>query len=430
MIELPEQNPAPCLPLPSDFEAEAAILGAILIDVGALYECLGVLLPEHFSEPAHQRIFAAMLAQHATGTAPSAFTLKPVFEADPDLQAAGGGKYLASLAGAAIAVLNIRDIAAEIVKTYQRRNVILACRDAMREAFDGSVEPERMAESLMHSVHGVFSGSVGLCIKNNFEVGQEILRDLADKKQPYSTGLSRLDQAMGGGIYPGKSYGFAARKKVGKTIMAGTISYNLNLAGVKHMFICTEMGRREIHQRNIARGIDAHPFAFRGDAKDTQKFQSRIAEFVANQPKNVVYCDSPGISFAKLRQALMVGVHRHKIKGFILDYWQLVGGKSGKQNTTEHLDEVAQWISNFSREHGLWSITMAQINQDGNTRNGEGMRLAFDQVYQIHREDMSQPDAWLEMMDTRYTAWMNVGEAVNPALLMHDNGPYFIQRNA
>ena len=56
---------------------------------------------------------------------------------------------------------------------------------------------------------------------------EKILAAMKSKKRPYSTGLRKLDEAMGGGLYPGKSYGFAARKKVGKTILAGTISCNL-----------------------------------------------------------------------------------------------------------------------------------------------------------------------------------------------------------
>ena len=42
-----------------------------------------------------------------------------------------------------------------------------------------------------------------------------------------------------------------------------------------------------------------------------------------------------------------------------------------------HPVEIAQWIADFSRRNGIWSITMAQLNQEDNTRGGEGIRLAF-----------------------------------------------------
>lgn len=74
---------------------------------------------------------------------------------------------------------------------------------------------------------------------------------------------------------------------------------------------------------------------------------------------------------------------------------------------------------------------MAQINQDGNTRGGEGIRMAFDQVYQIRgvgeKEDISVPERWLEMMDTRYTKWMNVGDTNGGGYTVHECGPYFVE---
>jgi hypothetical protein len=98
------------------------------------------------------------------------------------------------------------------------------------------------------------------------------------------------------------------------------------------------------------------------------------------------------------------------------------------------LDEVAQWFADFGRKNGIWTITMAQINQDGNTRGGEGIRLAFDQVYKIRgmgeeekEEDISRPDRWIEMMDTRYTEWMNIGSQLQPGLFMNPKGPFFEQ---
>ena len=60
------------------------------------------------------------------------------------------------------------------------------------------------------------------------------------------------------------------------------------------------------------------------------------------------------------------------------------------------------------------------------------MRLAFDQVYQMHpvagmggEADVSQPGRWLEMMDTRYTRWTNIGNAEYPRLFLHERGIYF-----
>jgi hypothetical protein len=88
---------------------------------------------------------------------------------------------------------------------------------------------------------------------------------------------------------------------------------------------------------------------------------------------------------------------------------------------------VAQWIADYARRENLWTLVMAQINQEGNTRGGEGLRLAFDQVYQIHRPDLGKSETWIEMMETRYTAWENIGSEEIPGLYLIQKGPYFNQ---
>ena len=47
--------------LPSNVEAEAAFLGAVLIDNRVIEELVTPLRPDHFFEPVHARIFERVL---------------------------------------------------------------------------------------------------------------------------------------------------------------------------------------------------------------------------------------------------------------------------------------------------------------------------------------------------------------------------------
>lgn len=214
------------------------------------------------------------------------------------------------------------------------------------------------------------------------------------------------------------------------TVLASTISYNLAQEGVKHLFICGEMGPKEIQQRNLARELQVFPSAFRNSYGRSEDFMLRIAQYVTRSKRCIIYQNAPGLTFDKLRQYCVSAVYKHKVKGIILDYWQLVGGKASRASTAEHLDEVAQWLANFGRQHNVWMFVTAQENQDGNTRGGEGLRLACDQCYCLHRENLNEPGAWMEMIDTRYTRWTSIGDKDFPALYMHDKGPYFSQEVA
>ena len=70
---------------------------------------------------------------------------------------------------------------------------------------------------------------------------------------------------------------------------------------------------------------------------------------------------------------------------------------------------------------------MAQINQEGNTRGGEGIRLAFDQVYVLRAPDemSGRSERWLEM-STRGTRNGGLSAArIIRAFTLNEFGPHF-----
>lgn len=408
---------------PHNIEAEQMLLGFLLAG-GELGDSSAYLETAMFSEQVHRDIHEAILRLKADGTSADPVTLKRLFERDGRLEAVGGSRYLASLLSHAVTVLDPDSYAREIYNSASLRKILSACQSAISAMDDGT--PAEQIAGELNAVSGEILGKQeSLRIQTDSQVAQSIEADMKAGRHVFSTGLPMLDEAMGGGLFSGRAYGFAARKKVGKTMLAGTISYNLAMHGVKHLFIAAEMGSKEIHQRLMARAMDVYPSAFRSDYARSPDFAIRFGNASRQFKNKIIYQDAPGLSFDDLKRFVTAAVHQHKVKGVILDYWQLVGGKPAKKNQTEHLDEVAQWIANSGRKMGFWSMVMGQINQEGNTRGGEGMRLAFDQVYQLHREDVSRPEAWLEMMDTRYTKWANIGSKEFPGLVMREKGPFF-----
>lgn len=412
---------------PNDIQIEYALLGYIIID-NSLMPKIGFLRPEDFYSSPHMEIFQVMVNLFSDGKDITPFTIQPLLKQDrlnsfPE----GIMHYLANAAIAAHVEIRPVEMAKYLQKLSDKRRLIVACEDVIFSANQDQQTAEECAVTLANIVEKITVNSPLNDFQDDYQVGEEIISDLKDNRMPYSTGLTKLDDAMGGGLYPGRAYGFAAKKKVGKTVLAGTISANLNQQGIRHLFICGEMSPKEIQQRNLARATDSFPSSFRTEYGKNYNFQKKIAEAVNNSPRNMLYRNAPGLTFQELRRVCSSAVDRHGVKGIILDYWQLVGGKQKNQSDASHLDDVAQWIADFSRKHSTWFIMMAQINQEGNTRGGEGIRLAFDQVYHMKApgDDPSRSGRYLDMMDTRYTKWTNIGTENQPGISMNEKGPFF-----
>jgi replicative DNA helicase len=288
---------------------------------------------------------------------------------------------------------------------------------------DMSVTPDELAAAAVAELSGINTGRKA---KSNRQVAREILEDQRKPLPVYSTGLAPLDAAMGGGLIAGKLYGFGARMKIGKTLLSGSISYNLNKAEVPHLYIALEMSDHEIEHRNIARDQRFNSIKF--VTRDMADLENRIAEYANTTPECTFYEHAPGASLNELRG--IVGRNRSLgIRGVIVDYLQLVTGK-GKDTEEAHLRNVAQWMADTARQTGLWFITAAQLNQEDNVRGGEGLKLAADQYYIIHRERNEATgewidSAWLTMEQTRYTLYQSVGTQSRPALWLDKRGPHF-----
>src|SRR5258707_2981055 len=94
--------------LPQNVEAEAALLGALMIDNRLVEDIQLKLKPLHFFEPLHGRIYEAILRLTDSNRIANPVTLKPLFEADEGMKEVGGPSYLAQLTGSGAAGIGAR----------------------------------------------------------------------------------------------------------------------------------------------------------------------------------------------------------------------------------------------------------------------------------------------------------------------------------
>lgn len=106
---------------PSNVEAEAALIGAMLIENDVARSAAEILTPADFFEPTHGRLFARTLELIAQGTKVTPVTLHPHFRQDDGLNSLGGQVYLARLSGDGQGLLASHDLAEQIREFAIRR---------------------------------------------------------------------------------------------------------------------------------------------------------------------------------------------------------------------------------------------------------------------------------------------------------------------
>lgn len=120
----------------TNIDAEAALLGAMLIDNAIINDTADRLRPDDFADPLHGRIYSAILRFVGKGVKPNAISLKPLFKMDEE---AGHGEYLDRLVESPMAVIGAADFVAQILDLSDRR-VTRAALDTAREQLEGDFE--------------------------------------------------------------------------------------------------------------------------------------------------------------------------------------------------------------------------------------------------------------------------------------------------
>src|SRR5215469_13937381 len=219
--------------LPQNVEAEAGVLGSLLIDPEAVVQVADSLRPDDFYREAHRIIFQAVLDLYESGGPADLITLTDELARRGQLDDLGGVSYVSSLANQVPTSANVDYYAQIVERTAILRRLIHAAGQIAAIAYnepDASVALEQ-AEKL------VFNVSQNI-IRTDFDPIRETLREYIDKLDQLhehrgtivgvASGFSDLDK-LTGGLQKSDLIILAARPSVGKTAMALSVAHNAAL---------------------------------------------------------------------------------------------------------------------------------------------------------------------------------------------------------
>ena len=163
---------------PQNLDAEQALLGKLLLEPSAFRYVNPRLNPEHFYEPVHQRIYAAMLKLREDGKTVTPLVLKHYFDQDKGLSDIGGGAYLSRLAWAAVAIINVTDVSDAVIDLALRRELLTACHVTIQRLMhdeEFGIAAEAAAE-LMRAADAVAGLQEDAKFQDDYEQNLENLR--------------------------------------------------------------------------------------------------------------------------------------------------------------------------------------------------------------------------------------------------------------
>lgn len=247
--------------LPSNREAEQALLGIVLCDNEALHLAHGVE-PQHFREPLHHLIWQLLAEAVAARRLAAPDLLNERLQTHPAYGELGGIVYLASLIAKAPATSTVGSFAAEVVDLATRRALIEAARqieaDTKAPGARG-VDQIHNAEKALAEIAKA-SGEPVAWMSAGAVVSAAIQKARTSRGLPgLTTGLRDLDAATGG-LRRGVLTIIAGRPAMGKSTAALQLAKASAQAGKGAMLFSMEMPEFDLGLR-LACDLANDPYA-------------------------------------------------------------------------------------------------------------------------------------------------------------------------
>ena len=425
--------------LPQNIEAEAALIGALMIDNRLVEDVQLKLRAEHFFEPLHGRIYDAILRMTDKNMVANPVTLKPLFEADEAMKEVGGPAYLAQLTGSGAAVIGARDFAQQIYDLALLRALVGVGREMVEGALDTSEEVAPLnqierAESELYKVAEQGGGegkakSFGDASKEALRVAEAALNS-GGGLSGVTTGLTELNSRMGG-LHRSDLIILAGRPGMGKTSrflaeIADGIEPERS-AGAAVAFFSLEMSADQLATRVLAERSEIPGEQIRAGKIGRNEFTrfARAASELNNLPLYID--DTPALTIAALR-ARARRLKRQKGVGMIVvDYLQLLQGTgrgNSGENRVQEISEISRGLKQLAKELHVPVLALSQLSRAVEQREDKRPQLSdlresgsieqdADIVLFVYREDYylaakqpadDHPDAeeWRQSMERAY----------------------------
>lgn len=362
---------------PHNDDAEAALLGSILLRSKAFYDVQSMICKEEFYQKRNQLIWDAMvcLLNDRPGMTIDLVSLTQYMKQKGTLEEAGGVAYLSDLTNR-VPTSTIATYYAELIhSTFLKRSLLDLSVWIGDRVFDETSDVQQTIDSIDAEISKISMHSS----VNNYIVSGELINEVVDNvnniewgklSNGIPSGFRILDKYIGG-FKPSELIIIAARPSVGKTAFALTIAANMAYGNnpVPVGFFSLEMSGSSLMERVIANRGQINLMKFRNGRMDskTRERMMDVAAGLYEYSNNLIIQDTPNIKLLEIRSQARRLVRECQVKAIFIDYIGLVDLNSSNANMPRHeqVSQISRSLKQLARELRIPVICLCQVNREG-----------------------------------------------------------------
>lgn len=393
---------------PQNLEAEASVLGALMIDKDAVIKIADVLHSEDFYDDKNKAIFLAMLELYEKSQSIDILTVSNLLDEQKKLDFVGGSSYLASLVNSVPTAAHVAHYASIVRRKGTLRRLISAANDIVGLGYKEEDDIETVLDQAEQKLFGVSQKFM----KQNFIPLTQVLHETFDRLDDLHknkgqlrgipTGYADLDKHLGG-LQKSDLIILAARPSMGKTSLALDIARHVAVNHKKGVGIFSlEMSKDQLVDRLLSSESDVNLWKLRtGNLSEdgpNNDFQ-RIGEAMGRLSEAPIYIDdTAGANIMEIRTKARRLQSEHDLGLIVLDYLQLMQGHN-TENRVQEVSEISRALKQIARELNVPVLALSQLNRAVENRPDKHPLLAdlresgsieqdADVVMFIYRDEM------------------------------------------
>lgn len=395
----------PTRPPTHSAEAEKAVIGAILREPHAIDLVAQTLKPDDFYVPAHITVYKAVETLYRKQQPIDSVTVHEELKRTGDLERVGGALVISDIVDSVPSAANVEYYAKIVSDHSDRRAMIRAAADIIEAANTADVP----VEDFLHDAERRFLSVTDQRLGAGFQpLADQINPMLAHIEKIESgavpagltTGLIDLDKTLSG-LQQGNLVIIAGRTSTDKSALATGIAAHVSQHHGPVALFSLEMSRRQITQRLLS--AQARINSQKLESGQVGPHWPDLAAAAADLYNRPLYVDdTSGTSITEIRAKTRRLQRREGLKLVIVDYLQLMRGRSNPETRQTEIAEISRSLKALALELDVPVIALSQLNRQLETRTDKRPQLSdlresgaieqdADVVILIHKSD-HQPD--------------------------------------
>lgn len=412
---------------PYDEQAEASVLGAMLLDKSAITTAVEIIHAEDFYYDSHKAIFEGILRLYNKNEPADMITLSDFLKKSGQLEAVGGYTYLGRLTSGAGAVSNTEAYANIIKEKSTLRALIRAGSEIVEDSYRDDDEVGAIIEKAEKSIFDITQDNQRGGLMNMETVMVDtfgVMQQRSENKgglTGLTTGFIDLDRKTSG-MQKADLVLLAARPSMGKTALMVNIATNAALkANATVAMFSLEMSRNQLSQRILSSLSHVDLMKIISGDLTTEEW-SKVIETMTYMNEMAIYIDdTAGITPLEVKAKCRRLKAEKGLDLVVIDYLQLmeVGGRA--ESRQQEISAISRQLKGIAKELDVPVIALSQLSRApemradhrpilSDLRESGAIEQDADIVMFLYRDEYYNPD----------TEKQGLGELI---IAKHRNGP-------